>query len=42
MSRVILVAIGVFSGLEPAKAYEAPSCAVIETGSVYWAVFVGY
>jgi Protein of unknown function (DUF3551) len=42
MTRVILVATaalaGVIVGLKPAQAYEAPWCAVIETGtgSAYW------
>jgi Protein of unknown function (DUF3551) len=42
MTRVILVATaalaGVIVGLQPAQAYEAPWCAVIEVarGSVYW------
>jgi hypothetical protein len=42
MTRVVLVATaalaGVIIGLQPAQAYEAPWCAVIEVseGSVYW------
>ena len=42
MTRMNLVAIaalaGAFFGLQPAQAYEAPWCAVIQngTGSVYW------
>jgi Protein of unknown function (DUF3551) len=42
MIRTILVAAaalaGVFSGLQPAQAYQAPWCAVISLGpgSVYW------
>jgi len=42
MTRVVLVAAaalaGVIIGLQPAQAYEAPWCAVIEVseGSVYW------
>jgi len=42
MTRFILATIaalvGVIVGLQPAHAYEAPWCAVIEngTGSVYW------
>jgi Protein of unknown function (DUF3551) len=42
MTRMILVAIaalaGAFFGLQPAQAYQAPWCAVIEVtrGSVYW------
>jgi Protein of unknown function (DUF3551) len=42
MTRVILVATaalaGVIVGLQPAQAYEAPWCAMIEVakGSVYW------
>ena len=42
MTRFILAAIaalvGVIVGLQPAQAYEAPWCAVVEsgTGSVYW------
>jgi len=42
MTRVILVATaalaGVIVGLQPAQAYEAPWCAVIQnsTSSVYW------
>jgi hypothetical protein len=42
MTRVILVATAalasVIVGLQPAQAYEAPWCAVIEVakGSVYW------
>ena len=42
MTRFILATIaalvGVIAGLQPAQAYEAPWCAVIEnsTGSVYW------
>ena len=42
MTRLIFAAIaalaGVFFGLQPAQAYEAPWCAMIEngTGSVYW------
>ena len=42
MTRVILIAsaalAGVIVGLQPAQAYEAPWCAVINVarGSVYW------
>ena len=42
MTRVVLVATaalaGVIIGLQPAQAYEAPWCAVIEVseGTVYW------
>jgi hypothetical protein len=42
MTRMILVAIaglaGVFFGLQPAQAYQAPWCAVIQLGpgSNYW------
>lgn len=42
MTRVILIATaalaGVIVGLQPAQAYEAPWCAVINVarGSVYW------
>jgi len=42
MTRMILVATtalaGVFVGLQPAQAYNAPWCAMIEVskGSVYW------
>ena len=42
MTRMNLVAIaalaGAFFGLQPAQAYEAPWCAIIQngTGSVYW------
>ena len=42
MTRMILVAIaglaGVFFGLQPAQAYQAPWCAVIQfgPGSNYW------
>ena len=42
MIRTILVAAaalaGVFSSLQPAQAYQAPWCAVINlgTGSIYW------
>ena len=42
MTRLIFATIaalaGVFFGLQPAQAYEAPWCAAIEkgTGSVYW------
>ena len=42
MTRVIFVAVATVStlvfGLQPARPYEAPWCAVIEngTGSVYW------
>ena len=42
MTRLIFAAIaalaGVFFGLQPAQAYEAPWCAVIQnsTSSVYW------
>jgi hypothetical protein len=41
MTRMIFAAIvlaGVFFGLQPAQAYQAPYCAVINlgTGSIYW------
>ena len=42
MTRLIFAAIaalaGMFFGLHPAQAYEAPWCAMIQngTGSVYW------
>ena len=41
MTRMIFAAIalaGVFFGLQPAQAYKAPYCAVINlgTGSIYW------
>ena len=42
MTRLIFAAIaalaGAFFGLQPAQAYEAPWCAMIQngTGSVYW------
>ena len=37
-SATIAAVVGVFVGLQPAQAYEAPWCAVIATGtsSVYW------